>query len=151
MKAAVLQHQHMPWSYPVNSRLHLRPHAILGHLDRSPQQCSQPPRYRPEAELWIGAALWPAKVGDKHDLRPMSDRVADRRKGAADARVVGDRPLLVDRDVEIDANQEPFPLELQVIDTEYGHHSSLHSTRTSVRRVPYIGRISGFQARPYLA
>ena len=49
----------------------------------------------------------------------MLDRVVDRGEGSADAGVVGDGALLIERDIEIDADKETFPLQFQVINAQF--------------------------------
>src|SRR6266581_4253426 len=58
------------------------------------------------------------------------DGQAERGKRLADARVVGDDGVL-ERDVEVDANENAFAFEVEVVDGELGH-DGVYSFQLSV-------------------
>jgi hypothetical protein len=55
---------------------------------------------------------------DQKDLRAMPNRVVDRGKRCANPGLIGDLPVLIERDIEIDPDQKPLPVQVEVIDTK---------------------------------
>ena len=55
--------------------------------------------------LRLRLALRPAEVRQQDDARAAIEQELDRRQRRADARVVGDVPVVVERDVEVDAHE----------------------------------------------
>lgn len=75
----------------------------LGHLGAL-EQLLQARHDRVEAELVLGAVLGPAEVRGQQHLGAVVDEVLERRDRGADAGVVGDLEVLVERDVEVGAD-----------------------------------------------
>src|ERR1700730_6594843 len=74
--------------------------------------------------LWLRATLRPAKVRGEDETSSLVNGETQRRKGFADARVVGDETVL-DRDVEVDADEHALAVELEIVDGEFAHVTDL--------------------------
>jgi hypothetical protein len=53
-------------------------------------------------------------VGRENDTSTLLDRILDRRKRGTNARVVINLPIF-DRNVEVDSNEDPFVLEIEIL------------------------------------
>ena len=73
---------------------------------------------RPQAHLRIHFALRPAQMAREHDGGAVIERVLDRRQRRADPRVVADDAVL-QRDVEIDADEDALALEIEIPDRKF--------------------------------
>ena len=93
---------------------------ILGERHRTIEQRRQPIGDRPQRQLRVRLAFRPAEMAGENRRRAVRQRVLDRRQRRADPRVVRDRAVL-DRDVEVDADQHPPPLERDVLDAALRH------------------------------
>ena len=92
--------------------------AVLSKGDRSPEKLRKPRGYRPKAELRCHGSLRPAEVaGERDHRRTVIQRVLDRRNRGADACVVADASLF-ERDVEVDADEDPLTLQIEVFDRQ---------------------------------
>ena len=74
-----------------------------------------------EAHLRDRFSLGPPQVGQKDRLRSPLPGEPDRGQDGLDPGVVGDVPGLVQRDVEIDADEDPLPGQIKLVDTPYLH------------------------------
>ena len=78
--------------------------------------CPTGRRRSPSWTLPFGRPRWLARMTDAPALRSS----VDRRDGGPDARIVGD-PAVGQRDVEVDANEDPFAGDVRVADRELVH------------------------------
>ncbi len=81
--------------------------------------------HRFQAEFRRDLALRPSQVRSQDDGRAPFERVPDGRKRRPDARVIGNRAVL-DRHVEIDADEDPLARQLEVANGQLGHVSLLY-------------------------
>ncbi len=79
-----------------------------------------------EAHGGDGLALGAAEVRAEDDLGLVAERVLDGGEGLADAGVVGDDAVL-ERDVEVDADEDALVGEIQIADGQLRHADSLPS------------------------
>ncbi len=84
------------------------------------QQLPQSIGDRLQAELRRRLALRPPQVRRKNDRRALVERVVNGRQRRGDARVVGDRAVL-DRHVEVDADEDALAAEIEVLDRVFRH------------------------------
>src|SRR5262249_2043767 len=96
--------------------------AILGEGDRRAESGGERICDRTEAHLRIRFALRPAEMARQDYGRPLIQRVPDRRERRLYARVVAADAIL-QRHIEIDADEDAFRAEIQVSDREF--HISL--------------------------
>ena len=89
---------------------------VGGHNDFVRDEIGQPLRGRAEAHRRIDLALGPAEVGGDDEAGAVIEEPDDRRQRGADARVVADPALFVQRDVEIDAEEDELAFDVQVGD-----------------------------------
>jgi hypothetical protein len=68
---------------------------------------------------------------DQNNLRAMPNRVVDRGEGGAHAGIIGDLPMLVERNIEINPDQKPLPVQVEVIDTVFHRQVSGFGLRVS--------------------
>ena len=107
----------------VDGRLGRLADAVLRERDRAVQQRRQPFGHRLQRVLRIGLSLRPPEVrAQDHRPRPVLQRVLDRRQRRADPRVVPDRAVL-DRHVEVHADQHAPPLEVEILDRLFLCHA----------------------------
>ena len=79
-----------------------------------PSSCRQMLGDRLQAELRLRLALRPAEMRREDHRRAVIERVGDRRQRRANAGVVGD-PAVLDRDVEVDADEHAPAVEAKVV------------------------------------
>ncbi len=70
--------------------------------------------HRGEAVFRVGSTLGPPQVRRQYQSAAVFDDVAYGGEGGNDPRVIGNIPLIVEGDVEIDTAKDPFALELDV-------------------------------------
>jgi hypothetical protein len=118
LEADVLEHDHVPVGHVIE---------IGGELHLGLQELAQALGHRPQRQRLV-AALGAAEVRRQHQPGAALAQALDRRQRRADARVVGDRAL-VQRDVEVDADEDPLAVDVEVVE-------ALHRTfwRTSTQR-----------------
>ena len=120
MKPEVLQQEHF-------ARFHLLRHAP-GIRSRGGGRegafLLQEPRQalcdRSEGISEIGFSLGPADVGADDDPRALIQQIVDGGQGRPDAGVVRDVSLIVERHVEVDAQENPLVRDVDVLDAEFG-------------------------------
>jgi hypothetical protein len=61
-------------------------------------------------------------VRGENEARTLLDREPQRREGFADARVIGDDRVL-EGNVEVDADEDAFAFQIEVVDGELSHWS----------------------------
>ena len=92
--------------------------AVLGKGHRPPENLRKPRGYRSKAELPCYGPLRPPEMAGEHSHRRTTiQRVLDRRNRGADACVVADAALL-ERDVEVDADEDALALQIEVFDRQ---------------------------------
>src|SRR2546430_1003603 len=76
----------------------------------------------PQRIFRIGTTLGTAKMRSENEARTLLDSEAQRGEGFADARVIGDDRVL-EGNVEVDADEDAFAFEVEVVDGELRHSS----------------------------
>ena len=114
-EAHVLEQQRPPWREPRDGLLGLGRRRIgdEGHLEA--QVTPEGSGHRSQRVARIRAALGPAEVRHQDQTPTSVEDSADRRQAGGDAGLVGDLPVL-ERDVEVDAHQDPLPGHLDVVE-----------------------------------
>ena len=84
------------------------------------EQLRKPLGHRPQAHAVLDLAVGPAEVAGKNDDRPLGQQRLDRRQCGHDPAVVGDLAVL-ERNVEIDADEDALTGGVQVSDRELVH------------------------------
>ncbi len=113
MEAQVLQHEQSAPGQRRDLRLDGGADAVRRENDGSVQRARQVVAHGKKAILRLYLAVRPAQVRCDHDLlRALRDEM-DRRHSAVDSMRLGDLALL-DRHVEVDANEDGFTLQLQI-------------------------------------
>src|SRR6185437_4204106 len=99
------------------------------------EQLREPRRDGFQRQRLIGLALLrPAQVREDEDLGALLERVADRRQRRADPRIAGDDAIL-DRDVEILADQDPLAAQVHVRHAQDLHDALAHASVVSIMRL----------------
>ncbi len=93
--------------------------AVVGEPNRPAEKIREPRGDGAEAHLRIRLPLRSSEVARQHDGGSLVERVRDGRNRRADARVVADHAVL-QRDVEIDPDEDPLTAEVQILDGELG-------------------------------
>ena len=76
-----------------------------------PSSCGQPFRGRSHGVFRLFLPLGAAQMGGKHQFRPLLQGVFDGRNRAGDAGVFGDVAFFVLGDIEVNPDEDLFPLE----------------------------------------
>jgi hypothetical protein len=81
-------------------------------------------------------------VRSKDQSSAIIDDVADGWQGADDSGVVGDLPMLIERDVKIDPAEHPFASEVNISDGFFlQHHRSPEQEKGQVvKTCPSVGK-----------
>src|SRR5206468_3695499 len=98
-----------------------------GELDRDADQLGKAVGTRPQREAYL-AVLGPAEMRDEDDPGVPAAELLDRRKRLADPRVVGDRPVF-EGDVEVDADENPLAVDLDVRECSHRSRWTTSTTR----------------------
>ena len=96
------------------------PERVAGDRHVPTHQLRQDLPDRPQAQPVLDLAVRTAEVAGQDDRGPRVEEQVDRRDGGPDARIVGD-PAVGERDVEVDANEDPFAGDVRVADRELVH------------------------------
>ena len=104
------------------------PERVAGDRHVPAEELRQPLRDGPQAEAVLDLAVGPAEVAREDDPRAVGEQVVDGRDGGADARVVGDLAVL-ERDVEVDADEDALAGDVDVADGQLVHGRSLRCRR----------------------
>jgi hypothetical protein len=123
VEAEVLEEQDLTVLEVLHELLHPVADAVVGEDDVLLQQLGQALRRGLEGELLpiLGLPLRAPQVRGQDHLRLVVDGVADRRERSPDPRVVGHPPLLVEGDVEVDADEDALAREVEGVDGAEGH------------------------------
>ena len=118
VEAEVLEEQHLPLAEVRDRLLHAVADAVVGQDDVLVEKLGEALGRGLEGELDLvrGVSLRTPEVGSQDDPGLGGDRVPDGGQRGADAGVVGDAPLLVQRDVEVHADEDPLPGEVELVD-----------------------------------
>ena len=114
----------------VDGAAHVLADAVVDERHRTIQQATQPIGDRPETHLRVAFALGPSQMTREHDRRAVVQRVADCRQRRADPCIVADS-LVLDRDVEVDADERTRSRQLEISDRQLGHQPGTATTRLS--------------------
>ena len=94
--------------------------AVAGECHRTIQQGGHALGDGLKTQLRIAFPLRTSKMAGQHHRGTAIERIADGRQRGADARLVADAAVL-DRNVEIDADKDAFPRQLQVFNRQLRH------------------------------
>src|ERR1700745_1961054 len=122
MEAEVFQRQHFAVAQGFALPFRAWTDAIEGKCHGLAEEFFQLLGGGPQRILGIGTTLWTAKVRGENEARTLLDGEAQRREGFADARVIGDDRVL-ERNVEVDADEDAFAFQIEVVDGELSHSS----------------------------
>jgi len=121
VEAQVLEQHHAAGRLTRDGALGWWSDAVFGERHIAGEQLLQTNRHRPQAHLRIGLALRPSQVRRQNDAaRAHVQRIFDCRDRLAYPRVVADDPLL-ERDVEVHADEDALVLQIEVADGASGH------------------------------
>ena len=125
MESDVLQQDDIPRAHRRNRLLRDLADAVGDEGDLLAQERGEPLRGGSEAHLRHLLSLRAAQVGEQDRLPAVRHGVPDGGDRRLDPRVVGNVPRLVQRHVEIDADQHPLPGKIQLVDGAVLHRFSL--------------------------
>ncbi len=91
--------------------------AVFGERHRPAEQLREPGGHRTQAHVGIRLAFRPPQVAREDHRAAAFEHVLNRRQRSADAGVVADHAVL-QRDVEVDADEDPLALEVEIPDRE---------------------------------
>src|SRR5205807_9821075 len=77
--------------------------------------------------------LRPPEVRGENQLRAELERALNRGQRLANAGVVGDNPLLVEGDVEVDPHERPLARELQLVDVPNHNFDATNFETSTIR------------------
>ena len=89
-------------------------HRLVGQPDVGVDQLGQPRGDRFQRVLLVGLSLGPPQVRGEHDTRPLLDRQLDGGEALPNSGVIADGATGGQRDVEIDADEDPLPVDVQL-------------------------------------
>ena len=128
VKAQVLEQDDAPGGNLLNQPLNLRPRAIVHEGDGAPEQVRQVAGHGPEAELGVDRSFGPSQMTGQNDGGAMIEREPYRRQRGANARVVADDAVF-ERHVEVDPDEEPLALKIEIANRQLGHGRRNQSPR----------------------
>jgi hypothetical protein len=106
IEADVLEHDQLALGHRVE---------VGGDRHVRAEQRAQALGHRTQGELRI-PSLRPPQVRGEHEPRALAPKLLDRGKGGADARVVGDRPVLAERHVEVRPDEDALGADVELIE-----------------------------------
>jgi len=119
MEAQVLQEDHVTLAGIVDQLLHFRAHRVGGNGDFLSQKLLQLWHYGLEAVLGVHLPIRASQVGHEDDhLGAVVKSILDGGDSTRNALRVGYLLVLVEGDVEVDADQNPLVVEVNVLDGE---------------------------------
>ena len=127
VEAQVLQQQHFAGLQRAHRLLGERADAVLGEGHRLAERLRQRLDQRLQRHLGHALAVGPAEVAEHDHLGALGRELAERRRGALDARRIGHLAVL-HRHVEVDAHQHALAGHVDGIDRlegRLGHFSNL--------------------------
>ncbi len=116
METQVLQQQHVARLHRGDHLLDRRADAVRRESHFLAQESLEPLDHGRQAVPCVRLALGPAQVRAEDDLGAFVHGPVDRREGGADAGVVGDLVSLVERDVEVGADDHALVAQIHVLD-----------------------------------
>ena len=120
VEAEVLQEQDLAVAEALDRVLRAHAEGVAGHRDRLAHELAEALGHRPEPEAVADLAVRPAEVAGQDDPGALGLQVPDRGQRRPDARVVGD-PAILERDVEVDADEDALARGVEVPDGELVH------------------------------
>jgi len=111
----VFQHQDVAVVHGVDGRLRGRSNAIIDVFDRPLQQFAESGGQRRRPRGFVDLAIRAAEVRHQDHPGAAAHQVLDRRQRLADPGVVLDAAIL-DRDVEVDAEEHALPGDVDIAD-----------------------------------
>ena len=119
MEPEVLQQEHVTRLHPVHQHLGLRADAVLREEDFFAQQALEAARDRRQTQARVHFPVGAPQVGAQDHPRAFVHRVVDGREGASDAGIVRDMAALIQRHVEVRADDDALSPERQVLDGDF--------------------------------
>ena len=121
VEAQVLEEDDATGGLAGNGALGWRSDAVFRKTDVPAEQLLQASRYRTKAHVGIGLTLRSPEVRRQDDAaRARLQRVFDRRDRLAYTRVIADDALL-ERDVEVHADEDALVLQIEIANGASGH------------------------------
>ena len=105
VEANVLDHQHVTVGQAFGARERIGADDVASQLDVPAQFRTEGSRDGRQRELGVGSVLRPPEVSGDDDLGSGIRQRLQRRDGGEDATGIGDRPLVVERNVQVGAHQ----------------------------------------------
>ena len=136
VEAEVLEEEELAVAQPLHGVDRADAERVAGDRHVAAEELRQALGDRPQAEAVLDLAIGPAEVAREDHPRPVGQEVVDRRDRGTDARIVGDLAVL-QRDVEVDANEDALPGDVDVADV------SLSMGRSGCSRPPPSGGAGG--------
>jgi hypothetical protein len=115
VKAQIFEQQHVAVFKRVNFRPRRLARAVFRKRDFTPQQLREMRGDGAEAVFLHALALRPAQVRSENHARALLRSILNRRQRAAYARIVFHHALL-QRHVEVNANENALPFQVEVFD-----------------------------------
>src|ERR1700686_1791475 len=130
----------------------------IGRLDEDDFAASQllePIRHRLQRVFGIGFPFRPSQVRENYGTRAALEQQLDRRKRGTDARIVGDVAIIVEGNIEVNANESALAAHLriaEIADAFLSHLSGLglESRPHEAEHVHAAGGIAPFVVVPAL-
>src|SRR5256886_2638329 len=113
IEADILQHHNLAVAHRPHSGLDRGTDAVLQVAHRPSHELAEPLRQRRGPVGVVDLAVGAAEMRDQDHARTALDQVLDRRERLADAGIVDDAAIL-DRDVEVDADQHALARDVEV-------------------------------------
>ena len=132
VEAQVLQQQHLTWPERARCPLGRGAHAVVDEGDLLAEPLGQALAHRAQAQLGPRHALRTTEVAHQHHRRAVLERMADRRQCRDDPCVVRDAAVL-DRHVEVDAQEDALACQIEVRDAQLGHQARTRHSATGGR------------------
>ena len=138
MEAEVLEEQHLPLLHLRHQLAHAVAHAVVGEDDVLSQELAEPGAGRLEGQRRNALAVGPTQVRGEDDLGAAPHRMHDGGQRRANAGVVLYIAVLVERDVEVDAHEEPLALDGQLFDrADHSLPATISATSTMRLEKPH--------------
>src|SRR6188508_1943867 len=116
MKAKIFEEHDVAGLHFGDEAFYIRADAVGGKDDVFSEQPSEPLRDGRQTEFWIERALRASEVGADNGFSAVVDHTVDCRKRGADPGIVGDLQRIVERHVEIGADNHPLARQRDVVD-----------------------------------
>ena len=121
LKPQILQQQHLsgPQFRPFGNRI--RPDRVGGEQDGLSQQFRQSLRNRCQAVFRLGLVGRASQMTHQDRRSTSLEDRTNRRQGHFDPTVIGDLPVVIQRDIEIHADEYGLALDIDVHNRFFGH------------------------------